>query len=525
MSQLRALGVAFLLLASHLSAVAMASQEKTIAKPTRPKIGLAGQIDAILNQPGMSSAAWGIEALDLESGKVLYSVNPNRLFLPASTTKLLSTAAALALAGPEYRFLTTVETAGTIDSEGRLKGDVVLVGRGDPNISGRVLPYQLETERVSPPTQILEELASQVAQKGIKVIDGNLIGDDTFYSAERYPEGWAQDDLQWLDGAPVSALTFNDNAIFLQIHPGAQAGEKAVFTIDPPSNYYEFHNRIVTTASGQRKIGIHRDPGSYKVLLWGMIPLQDAAFSEALAIEDPAEFTSQIFRGLLEARGIVITGKTLARHGDIAQFFDQPQPPSAPAAATAASSQMLAQHVSLPLREDVRVTNKTSQNLHAELDLRLIGQLQGAGGSLEGGVATLKQFLAQAGLKPEESYLLDGSGLSRRDLITPAAMVQLLTYASRQSWAAAFEDSLPVSGVDRSLSQRFANTPASGLIHAKTGTLNHVNTLAGYFQTRSGRKFAFSIFCNNHNQPVSTVLAAMNAIMILLVTEGDKKSN
>jgi serine-type D-Ala-D-Ala carboxypeptidase/endopeptidase (penicillin-binding protein 4) len=185
---------------------------------------------------------------------------------------------------------------------------------------------------------------------------------------------------------------------------------------------------------------------------------------------------------------------------------------------TAASSRILAQHISLPLREDVRVTNKTSQNLHAELDLRLIGQLQG-------GAATLKQFLVQAGLKPEEFYLLDGSGLSRRDLITPAAMVQLLTYASRQSWAAAFEGSLPVSGVDRSLAQRFVNTPAAGLIHAKTGTLNHVNTLAGYFQTRSGRKFAFSMFCNNHNQPVSTVLAAMNAIMILLVTEGDKKSN
>jgi serine-type D-Ala-D-Ala carboxypeptidase/endopeptidase (penicillin-binding protein 4) len=166
MSQLRALGVAFLLLASHLSAVAMASQEKTIAKPTRPKIGLAGQIDAILNQPGMSSAAWGIEALDLESGKVLYSVNPNRLFLPASTTKLLSTAAALALAGPEYRFLTTVETAGTIDSEGRLKGDLVIVGRGDPNISGRVMPYQLQTERVSPPTQILGRVGQPGGPEG-----------------------------------------------------------------------------------------------------------------------------------------------------------------------------------------------------------------------------------------------------------------------------------------------------------------------------------------------------------------------
>ena len=138
----------------------------------------------------------------------------------------------------------------------------------------------------------------------------------------------------------------------------------------------------------------------------------------------------------------MITGKTRTRHGDLAQFFDQPQPLPATVAAPVVSSQVVAQHLSLPLREDVRVTNKTSQNLHAELDLRLIGKVSGAGGSMEGGSATLKQFLIQAGLKPDEFYLMDGSGLSRRDLITPAAMVRLLTYAAGEPWGAALEESL-----------------------------------------------------------------------------------
>ena len=365
-------------------------------------------------------------------------------------------------------------------------------------------------------------------QKGVKIVDGDLIGDDTFYAPERYGEGWAQDDLQWIDGAPVSALTFNDNVLFLKIQPGEKAEEKALVAIEPLINapqttYYEFENRIVTTAAGvARKIGIHRDPGSYKVKLWGSIPLGDAGLSEAIAVEDHAEFTAQVFRSLLEKRGITVTGKTTVRHGDPAQFFDQPPTPAIPVIASpGAPPQVLAEHVSLPLIEDVRVTNKTSQNLHAELDLRLIGQLKGTGGSFEGGAAALKLFLLHAGLKANEFFVLDGSGLSRRDLITPAAMVQLLIHASRQPWGAAFMQTLPVAGVDGSLAERFLNTPAGGLVHGKTGTLSHVNALSGYGQTRSGKRFTFSIFCNNHDLPSAKVVAAIDEIMVLLVTEGD----
>jgi D-alanyl-D-alanine carboxypeptidase/D-alanyl-D-alanine-endopeptidase (penicillin-binding protein 4) len=504
------------------------------AKKAAPKKALATQIEAILNQPQLARAHWGIAVVELDSGKELYSLNQDQLFLPASNAKLFTTAAALAVAGPNYRFRTTVEAYGKTDNEGRLDGDLVIMGRGDPNISGRVLPYLLKTERLPPHTQVLEELADQVAHSGLKIVSGDVVGDDTFYSPQRYAEGWAHDDLQWIDGAPISSLTFNDNVVFLNIQPGEHAGDKAVVTFEPATHYYELDNRILTAAPGvARKIGVHREMGSKTIVLWGSLPVGDAGAKEALAIEDPAEFVAGLFRSMLEQRGITVTGKTRARHGDIAQFFDQPAPQVPPAAADPEQHPSLkdvlqvptpairAEHLSLPFIEDVRVTNKTSQNLHAELTLRLIGKLAGSGGSLEGGGTVLKQFLLQAGLKDDEFVLLDGSGLSRRDLVTPAAVVRLLLYAMRQPWGAAFADTLPVSGVDGSLSERFLNTPATGLIHAKTGTLSHVNALSGYGQTKSGKRFVFSILCNNHKLTSAKVLGAMDSIVQLLVSQGD----
>lgn len=504
------------------------------AKKPAPKKDLSKEISAALSGPPLNRAHWGIDVVDRETGKALYSQNSDQLFLPASNTKLFTTAAALAIAGPDYRFRTTVEAEGKMDSHGRLLGDLVIVGRGDPNISGRVLPYALKTQRTPPHTQILEEMADQVARSGLKMVDGDLIGDDTYYAFERYAEGWAQDDLQWVDGAPVSALTFNDNVVFLNIQPGEQPGDKALITVEPETGYYELDNRVVTSAAGvTKRVGIHRDPGSKKIVLWGSLPLGDAGMKEPLAIEDPAEFVAQLFRALLERRGITIHGKARARHGDDAQFFDPPapQPLNAPTpgvnnpavrqpAPDLNSNRVLAEHFSTPLLDDIRVINKTSENLHAELALRLAGKLRGSGGSFEGGLFAVKQFLLQAGLKDDEFTFLDGSGLSRRDLVTPAAMVQLLIYAARQPWGPAFEESLPVSGVDGTLADRFQNTHATGLIHAKTGSLSHVNALSGYGQTQSGKRFVFSIFCNNHNLPGSKVLAAMDAIVQALVSEG-----
>src|SRR5437667_8169473 len=194
---------------------------------------LAKRIAKILAVPELSRGFWGIEVVSVPDGKVLYSQNADKLFTPASNTKLVTTAAALALIGPDYKFRTTVESAGTLDRYGRLNGDLLLVGRGDPNLSGRELPYDLRTQRNDHPIQALEMLADELVQKGVKFIDGDIVADDSYFAFERYGEGWSQDDLVWADGAPVSALTINDNVVFVNMLPADRPGEKAFVSVTP----------------------------------------------------------------------------------------------------------------------------------------------------------------------------------------------------------------------------------------------------------------------------------------------------
>jgi len=270
---------------------------------------LAPKINAILAEKDLARGFWGIEIVSLNTGQVLYSQNADKLFIPASNTKLFTTAAALALIGPDYKYHTTVETTGALDQKGRLTGDLVLVGRGDPNLSGRVLPYSLRTERNEFPVKVLEDLADAVVQKGLKYLDGNVVADDSYFAFERYGEGWTQDDLVWADGAPVSALTINDNVVFVTIEPADRAGERAFVNIAPFADYYKIDNRIITTPAGTgRKIFINREPGSMVLTLWGNMPLGDPGANEALAVEDPASFAGQLFRSMLEKRGVIING-------------------------------------------------------------------------------------------------------------------------------------------------------------------------------------------------------------------------
>src|SRR6266480_4114152 len=190
------------------------------AAAAKPHVSLKKQIETILSQPDLARGFWGIEIASLANGKVLYSFNADKMFTPASNTKLFTTAAALALIGPDYKFRTTVETNGSLDKYGRLSGDLVLIGRGDPNLSGRELPYNTHTQRDADAVRVLEKLADELAQKGVKYVDGDIVADDSYFAFERYGEGWSQDDLIWADGAPVSALSLNDNVVFVNILPG-----------------------------------------------------------------------------------------------------------------------------------------------------------------------------------------------------------------------------------------------------------------------------------------------------------------
>lgn len=463
---------------------------------------LAERINAIRKQdPRTQHATFGISVVDLATGASLYAENADKLLLPASNTKLFTTATTLALIGADYKFLTTVESDRHPDKRGRIAGSVFLVGRGDPNLSGRVLPYTKKTERLAPHTRVLEELADQVAAAGVKIIDGDIVGDDSYFVYERYGEGWTQDDLMWDYGAPVSALTVNDNVVFASIKPGERIGERASLTLDPYTAYYSIRNLVTTSAQGTaRNIGILREPGSLDLTFWGTIPLGDAGDDEALAIEEPATANAQFLLALLQQRGIAVHGKARAQHSQPWQYppplIHQPVVvPSVPQPARV----VLAQHQSVPLIEDLRVINKISQNLHVEIMLRLLGKLRGVSGSLSGGLDVEKKFLSdQAHIDPAEFSFYDGSGLSRSGLATPHAFAQLLQYAYAQPWAGQFRDTLPVAGEDGSLSTRFKGTFAADHVEAKTGQLGGVNSLTGYAVTKRGNNIAFSIIINHH---------------------------
>lgn len=481
---------------------------------------------------------------------MIYEQNADKLFQPASNTKLFTTAAALALLGSDYKFQTTVESAAAPDKDGRLKADLVIVGRGDPNLSGRVLPYHLKTERMPPHVQAFEDLADQVVRSGIKVVEGDVIGDDTFFVYERYPEGWAIEDMVWDYGAPVSALCVNDNVFFLNIKPGEKVGDKAQLTLEPFTDYYKIDNRIETVAGpGRRNIAIDRQPGSDIITLWGTIPVADKGEGDALAIQDPADYIARLFKTMLQNRGVVFYGDAKARHFEaaslpppvdesvtppVSQALGRENPAAenpvgevpavekkAPVAAPATAMVVLARHESLPLIEDLRVIEKVSQNLHVEMVLRLLGKEKKGLGSLSNGLEVMKRFLAQVGLTSGEYTFFDGSGLSRQNLVAPEATVKLLRYMVSQPFGKQYAELLPIAGTDGSLSDRLKNSGLSGRVMAKTGSFSHTNSLSGYATTVSGKNIVFSIMLNHHTLRGRQAIAYLDQVVEAVVK--DKK--
>jgi D-alanyl-D-alanine carboxypeptidase/D-alanyl-D-alanine-endopeptidase (penicillin-binding protein 4) len=480
-----------------------------------PATSLNKAIAGILADPALSHAHWGISVI-APDGASIYKLNDGQSFEPASNAKLFTTAAAFAVFSPESRFKTDVVARGTLDPDGTLHGDIVIEGSGAPSISGRSWPYAGKTERPNPPLQALEDLANQIAKGGqVHKITGRIVGDDSFFPFERYDAGWAWDDLQWEYGAPVSALSVNDNSIYLDLMPGATPGDPIAVAWNPPIPYYALDNSAMTGPTGptgpKPQIGVDRQPGSKVVRLYGTLPINSKGIHLALAIEDPAEFTAIAFRQMLLDRGIAVTGSAAALHSfptatdeflEVSRMplsLPLPKQKNLPEVLVASNENLLATYTSPPLGQDLTVINKVSQNLHVELVLRDLGKSVLNDGSIAAGARVVRQFLTNAGVDPADFIFFDGSGLSPQDLITPRSATTLLAYAARQPWGEAFRQTLPIAGVDGSLSGRFTQSPVKGKFSAKTGTLSEVNALSGYLTARSGKTVILSILCNDHD--------------------------
>ncbi|MBI2815589.1 MAG: D-alanyl-D-alanine carboxypeptidase/D-alanyl-D-alanine-endopeptidase [Acidobacteria bacterium] len=514
---LRALMLSWVLLCP---AVAAAAQRETpVQRPsasTARSRRLVQKITTILRSDVARQAHWGIQVVSLDGDPIL-NWNEDKLFVPASAAKLFTTAAALMRLGPDFRYKTTAEITAPIDEGGRVRGDLVIVGRGDPNLSARVLPYNGRTERTSEPTKSLQELTDAIMAQGIHTIDGGLVIDDSYFVHQPYQPGWSIGDMVWGFGAPISALSVNDNVVVLTIVPGERAGDPALITQQPLDGYFEIENHVVTIASGPRRLSLDRQPGSHILQLWGEIPLNDPGRMEAVAMDDPARFAVEWFRAELARRGIQVTGALKVRH---LQSFEVPDTRGAPQPPATRAATVVGLHESAPLIESLQVINKVSQNLHSEMLLRTLGRERRNVGSSDAGLEEVRAFLAEAGIKEEEASLRDGSGLSRNNLLSPAAMVKLLhfMYSSqhRDSWVS----SLPVSGVDGSLFDRFRTPSLRGQIYAKTGSVSGVAALAGYIipvQTSKRRArqepAAFAIFMNNGNMTRSVAAGIFDELV------------
>ncbi len=501
------------------------AQQQTTAQQPETLDSLRGRIAAHIGQARFAPAAWGVKIVSLESGKTIFEHNPEKYFNPASNAKLYTAALALERLGVDYRIRTSLYSAARPDAAGTLKADLIVYGRGDPTMAARLNGGDY--------FKGLDPLITQLVNSGVKRIEGDLVGDESFFAGPPFGSGWEWDDLQAYYGAEVSALTIDDNALDLFVKPADRAGIPCRITTGPPTSLVTLINRTQTSPKGtESRIVVYRPVGENIIYVSGRLPIDSSGYYSSVAVHNPAGLFAGLFRDALAQRGIAVTGRT--------RVIDWKYREVTPLDLTKLIE--LGSVESMPLGDIVRETLKPSQNLYAQLLLLQVGANAergiGAGSwgsgekslgerasaeqtarpspnprspapnpyatTEEMSIEMMNDFLAQVGVKKGDVLLEEGSGLSRRDVITPEATVALLSYMSRSRWAEAYKNALAVAGVDGTLQNRMKGTSASGNVRAKTGTLRYVYTLSGYVTTAAGERLAFSIMLNNYYNPERT---------------------
>jgi D-alanyl-D-alanine carboxypeptidase/D-alanyl-D-alanine-endopeptidase (penicillin-binding protein 4) len=447
--------------------------------------GLRGQVDAALAQAAPGTR-FGLLVVD-EQGREVIAINPDQRFIPASNTKIYTTAAAYAtlpdMTGPD----TTGGAA--VRLEGR---DVVLIGNGDARLSSAD----------DCTADCLSMLADAVAAK-TRVV-GDIIGDDTLFPDERWGPGMSWNNIPTRSGTGISALTLDDNELAVTVMPDGRAMLPTYYTVD---------NRVTVVPGTKSDIGFDRAPNGYVLRLTGTIGADAKPERLRVGIDDPARYAAWRLGEMLKARGVKVAGKIDVRHR-VLTTADDPAIRGGALPARPPVEPVLAKLTPPPLADDIVLTNKVSQNLHADLFLRRVALVSGAGSIADGQVA-VRAMLAKAGVARTAFDFSDGSGMSSYNRVAPRASIGLLRWVAAQPWGAAWRASLPIGGVDGTLAKRFAGTILDKKMFAKTGSLNATSALSGYMIAASGRTLTFSVYANDIPDGTSAI-KAMDAALVLI---------
>jgi len=447
---------------------------------------LVARIDALLADKTLQTGFQGILIQSLKDHTTLYERNADKVFLPASNNKLLTSGAALSLMGPDFVYKTKVVAGSAPDRHGVLHADLSLVGSGDPVLSAADLT----------------ELARALKTAGVKRIEGAVTADDSLFDQQRLGDGWTWDDEPYYYSAQVSALNLNENLVSVRVFPGKREGDPVRIVVTPTEKYMIVQNLAKTAAAKTKAtITVDRSRGQNTLVISGALAIDttdEAAPKVPVTVEDPTRFALTVFREALTKEGIRFGKKSL------------PAP---------SSTVSLAEHDSVPLSQILKLLNKPSDNLIAECLLKTVGAFKkgtGTAGSGGTGAQSAREFFTSIGMDVAHLNQADGSGLSRFNFVSPRAFVQLLTYLHDQPTFPVLYDSLPIAGVDGSLRNRLKNTPAANNCHAKTGYISRASSLSGYITTKDGDMLVFSMLMNNHLATNALPVSIQDKIVLLL---------
>ena len=493
----------------HRCFAALAALLLGLAAHAQEVPSLASRIEAHIAQPRFANARWGIAVVSLDTGRLLYSHDGDRLYQTASTAKLFTAALALSELGADYRIPTRL-LAGGRRHGAVLDGPLILYGMGDPTLG-------------TDPATIdwAEHLAQQLAERGVRTVKGGIVADDTYFASPAMGSGWEAADLQSWFAVPSSALSVQENQVEVTVAPGVREGRHAIVSMEPAGALPELDNRIVTGAPGVRNdINLYRAPGDGTLYAFGNIAARGPAQRFKLAAYDPALLAGRQLQSALARHGVAVQGGVRALHWP--QNGD----------ALRDGAQVVAEVSSPPLGEILQRGLKRSQNLYLQ-NLLLIAGVRAQAEAMQGpsppsgflstenwGVRSLRQLLERMGLPVGSAVIEEGTGLSRRDLSTPSAMARLLSFLAAQAYAPTVFDALPIAGVDGTLQWRMRDTPAANNLRAKTGSMSLVHCLAGYVTTAGGERLAFAIMLNNYDPPAGAPSASrdIDAIAVMLAS-------